>query len=262
MTNDRETLRRTFDEEAEQYERARPGYPDELFDDFEKLAALSSGARIVEVGCGTGKATRQLARRGYRILCVELGESLAAVARRELAQFPEVRVVTDAFESWNAGTATFDAVFAATAWHWVDPAVRYERAASVLEPNGVLSLVTTRHVFPRDADPFFSEIQTTYESIGEARIDVLPEPDDVQDLRNEIEASGLFGDVHVRRYVWLREYDADAYIDVLETYSGHRVIEPKQRERLYEDIRRRLSERPNGRLRKHYLNILHVAHRL
>ncbi len=71
--------RATFDRAAELYERARPGYPDELIDDVVALAGLRPRSRVVEIGCGTGKATLPLAEGGLRITCVELGASLAAI---------------------------------------------------------------------------------------------------------------------------------------------------------------------------------------
>ena len=74
--------RHTFDGVADLYERARPGYPEAVFDDLATLARLPAPARILEIGCGTGQATLPLARRGHAITCVELGASLAARAAR------------------------------------------------------------------------------------------------------------------------------------------------------------------------------------
>ena len=77
----------------------------------------------------------------------------------------------------------------------------------------------------------------------------------------EIEASGLFDVIGVRHHDWEVGYDAEGYIDLLETFSGHIAMEPWQRERLYGEIRRRLAERPDGRLRRHWGAVLHVARR-
>ena len=101
---ERERLRETFDQAAEIYQRVRPDYPEALFDDLIALAGLAPGDRLLEVGCATGKATLPLARRGFRITCVELGGELAAVARRNLAGF-DVEVVEGRFEDWRPGAA-------------------------------------------------------------------------------------------------------------------------------------------------------------
>jgi len=89
---DRERLRRRFDDAAESYHRARPDYPERLFDDLVSLAGLRSGGDLLEIGCGTGKATLPLARRGLRITCLELApwqrERLFSAIRHRLAQRP------------------------------------------------------------------------------------------------------------------------------------------------------------------------------
>src|SRR5436309_3137871 len=126
------SLRTVFEEVPDLYDRARPTYPPQLLDDLAALAALASGASVLEIGCGTGKATLALAQRGYRVTCVELGERLAERARRNLAGFPAVEVVTADFETWQPPPQSFDAVVAFTAFHWIDPALRHEKSASLL----------------------------------------------------------------------------------------------------------------------------------
>jgi SAM-dependent methyltransferase len=98
MAGERNRLRTTFDEAASLYDEVRPGYPGELFDDVVSLSGIPAGGRILEIGCGTGQATVPFARRGYRILCIELGENMAAVARRNLEGYPQAEVRTGAFE--------------------------------------------------------------------------------------------------------------------------------------------------------------------
>jgi SAM-dependent methyltransferase len=261
----RERLRQTFDAASELYHRARPDYPEELFDHLIAVTRLRPGDRLLEVGCATGKATLPLARRGFRITCVELGGQLAAAARTNLAGFPDVEVVQASFEAWTASPdEPFDLVYAATAWQWIDPATRYQKAWDVLRPGGHLAFWDAGHVVPDGGDPFFQEIQEVYEEIGEglppgAR---WPRPGDVEDeRRSEIEASRLFEVVEVRHYDWDRVYDAEGYIELLETFSGHIAMEAWQRERLYGEIRRRLAQRPDGRLRRHWGAVLHVARR-
>ena len=86
------------------------------------------------------------------------------------------------------------------------------------------------HAFPDGFDPFFTEIQEVYDEIGESHEGEWPppRPEHVADDADEIEASGLFEDVHVRRYVWARHYTADEYIALLDTFSGHIAMERGQ----------------------------------
>jgi 16S rRNA A1518/A1519 N6-dimethyltransferase RsmA/KsgA/DIM1 with predicted DNA glycosylase/AP lyase activity len=89
--------RTLFDQAATAYDETRPGYPPKLIDKLVELAALPEKARILEIGCGTGQITRPLAARGYDIVAIELGEQLARVARENLANYPRVQVIGQAF---------------------------------------------------------------------------------------------------------------------------------------------------------------------
>ncbi len=266
MTSDRDRLRRTFDAAADHYQVARPEYPTALFDALVEDAGLRVGDLLLEVGCATGKATVPLARRGFRILALDIGAELVAAARRTLASFPEVQVVEAEFETWYPRhPQKFHLVYAATAWHWIDPGVRYRRAWEVLRPNGHLAFWSATHAFPDGGDPFFVEIQDVYDAIegnsaGAAAL--RPRPGELPDQREEIENSGLFTELVVRQFDWEISYDADQYIALLDTFSGHIAMAASERAYLYGEIRRRLAERPDGRLRRHWGAVLHVARRV
>ena len=127
--HNRASQRQTFDQAAALYQRARPEYPRELFDHLIDVTGLAAGDSVLEVGCGSGKATLPLARRGFRLTCIELGAELAAAARGNLSDFPDVTVMHSSFEEWiPPKNADFRAVVAATAWHWIDPELRYRKA--------------------------------------------------------------------------------------------------------------------------------------
>jgi SAM-dependent methyltransferase len=263
VPDDRDQLRTTFNSAAALYHRARPEYPAELFGALVRLARLRPGDRLLEVGCATGKATIPLARRGFQVTCVELGADLAAEARRNLDGFPRVAIVNEAFETWEPPQAGFGLVYAATAWHWIDPAVRYRKAWELLREGGHLAFWAAAHAFPAGGDRFFHELQDVYDEINEG----LPPgaqylaPGELPDERAEIEATGLFTDVAVERFGWEVEYTADEYIRLLDTFSGHIAMAQWQRDRLYGEIRRRLGERPGHRLSRGWGAVLHVARR-
>lgn len=257
---ERERLAATFDRAAALYQQARPEYPSALYDHLLEVTGLNPGDRLLEIGSATGKATVPLAQRGFEITCVEPGPALAAEARRNLAQC-RVDVVEARFEDWEPAERTFAMVYAATAWHWVDPSVRYRRAAAALKPEGFLALWAAEHVIPYDGDPFFEEIQEVYDEIGEGLPlgSSLPRPQELHDERAEIEASGLFDVIEVRQYDWETVYDSAGYIDLLNTFSGHIAMADWQRTRLFGEIRRRLTLRSDGLLRRHWGCVLHVA---
>src|SRR3954452_19247184 len=159
---DREMLRTTFGQDAELYDRCRPSYPPPLFTDLAALASLGAGARVLEIGCGTGQATLPLAQLGCTVVAMDLSPDMAAIARRNLAQFPNVTVVASAFEDWQPSNGTFDAVLSATAFHWLDPDVRMIKAADLLRPGGALGIVSTHHI-AGGTNAFFADAQRCYE---------------------------------------------------------------------------------------------------
>jgi len=253
----REELRRTFETVAALYDRVRPTYPDELF--AELARSIRPGGRILEIGPGTGQATVALAERGFEIVALELGAELAAVAREKLARFPNAEIVNAEFESWTADTL-FDAVVAFTSFHWIDPALRYTNTASRLRPGGVLAVTEVSHVRLEHDDPFWVEVQDDYDA-------VVPDPDnhpppflaEVGDLRAEIDATGLFADVDVRRYVWQVTYGAAEYIDLQRTYSPNIARDSSTSDELFRRIRGRIEARDDPHVTKSYLATTNIA---
>jgi len=257
------TLRETFEEAPELYDRVRPGYPAELFDDLARLAGLWKGSRVLELGSGTGQATVSLARRGYEVVAVELGAGLAEVAKRKLAPLPTVTVVNSTFEAWELPIEPFDVVFAATSFHWIDPEIRVLKSADALRPGGALAVVSTHHVAGGD-EQFFADAQRCYERWDPETPPglQLPAATDVRSDSDEFDASGRFGRVAFRRYEHEQTYSTAEYRDLLLSYLGHRAMEPAARRGLLACIARLIDERYGGRIAKRYMNELAVAHKL
>ena len=126
-----------------------------------------------------------------------------------------------------------------TSWHWLDPQLRYARAAAALRPAGWLAFTASSHAFPPDFDPFFAEIQTCYHEIGEGQMKwPPPPPEEIGDSREEIQATGLFEDVRVIRRIWTDDFTADEYVAMMCTASDHQLMEPAKRARLFAEMRR------------------------
>lgn len=256
---ERQRLREVFDEDAELYDRARPGYPPELYADLARHTGIGAGQRILEIACGTGQATRDLVRLGASVTAVELGESLAAVAARRI---PDLDVRVADFDAWEPEEAAYDVVCCFTAWHWLDPDERAAKAARALRPGGQLAVVETEHVLG-GTEGFFADVQECYErwmpgtepGIRLRAAAELPPPDDELDRPGELEP------VDVLSYERDIAYTADDYLDVLRTYSGHRALAPDLRRRLFDAIRALIEERYAGQVVKRYLTRMRVARR-
>ncbi len=132
---------KVFDEIAAEYNRRRPTYPDELVDQACQVAGIGSGDHVFEVGCGSGQLTRSLVARGLHVTALEPGNNLIALARHNLEGTVAVEFVNAQFEDALLPREQFQALFSASAFHWVDPKVSWQRAADVLVPGGTVALV-------------------------------------------------------------------------------------------------------------------------
>ena len=125
---------RSFDLAAEEYEATRPSYPDELLD----LLPVATNATVLDLGAGTGKLTRVLARRYGRVIAVEPLDRMRGILERVV---PDVEALRGSAEEIPLGDASVDAVFAAQAFHWFDHDRALPEIGRVLRPGGVLAVV-------------------------------------------------------------------------------------------------------------------------
>lgn len=252
MKNNRELSRETFNASADQYDGVRPSYPKALVDDVISLSGIPQGGRILEIGCGTGKATELFAARDYAMDCLDIGSDLASIAAAKFTQSDDIRIIVSSFEDWDPGDAKYDLVIAATSIHWVDPRIRFTKSASILRPLGTLAVFTNKHI--RKDEGFFRRVQDVYGSRA-------PSMANVASARKEMWGQSpageeLFDKPIVRRYPWTTEYDAEAYIELLGTYSDHLSLPEAERHSLFESIRKLICEEYGGRVVKHYEAVL------
>ena len=254
-------LRGIFDGDAELYDRVRPRYPSGLVEELVAQAGLGPESRVLEIAPGTGQLTVPLAGIGSNLTAVELGPALAAVARRNLAPYPRAHVEVAEFETWALPPEPYDLVVCATAFHWLDPAVRAPKMREALRPGGTFAVVTTHHVAGGSAE-FWIEVQGCYErwdpDATEPGLRLTPESDVRTDTGEFDRAAGL-GPVTVRRFARDITYTADQYLDVLRTYSGHRALDDSTRDGLLRCVRELIDGAYGGSITKRYLHELITA---
>lgn len=150
----RRQQRLLFDSVADLYDATRRGYPREIVEFMLATAGVGPGGSILEVGCGTGQLTERLARGGFAVTAIDVGPSMIAAARRRVGQ-PSVTFGVTSFEDFDGDEGCFDLVVSATAFHWIDPEVKFAKPARLLRPGGWLALLSTGE---RYDDPFGSEL--------------------------------------------------------------------------------------------------------
>lgn len=254
------TLARSFDQEADLYHAIRPNYPDELFDDL--AVGLPIQAKIIEIGPGTGQATKSLAAYGYQITGIEIGTSLAEIARRELRHYPNVEIITGAFEEIELPAQSFDLVFAATSFHWIKPGLQYLKPHQLLKPTGHLAIVHTHHISDNKGDLFFHASQPIYKKYfpksNKPNI-ALPTQQEIKPGKLD---NKLFELSHFRTFPLQIDYTAKEYVQLINTYSPTLRLPDEKRAAFLNDIQHLIVDEFEDRLEKYFCISLTMARKL
>jgi SAM-dependent methyltransferase len=264
---DRPGLGRVFNEVPELYDRVRPGYPDELFADFVAITGIDERSSVLEIGCGTGQATRALGEIGCSVTAVERGTEMARVARERLSHLSNVRVETSSFEDWPDRGRRFDALVAAASWHWVDPSIGWPKASEVLHPGGWMALIGNIVVRRRGEPEVYAQTADLHEAFapGNPGWGHPPFEDDVRATTDGwgpgIDPAGFFGPTIVRFYPTVQSFDGDGFADLLRTTSLYRELDREVREPLLDAIAERIRTRLGDRVLRRYVSVLRVGQR-
>lgn len=244
-----------FGDDAAQYDRARPSYPAALVDDL----MADSPVRVVDVGCGTGIASRLFVARGCEVIGVEADARMA-----EVASAHGLRVEVSPFESWTPPAEPFDLLVSGQAWHWVDPVAGAAAAARVLRGGGRFAAFWNNESYEpevltalEDAHrPHAEHLIGSSVALGSARgtDEALHHWADIDALA----ASGAFGQAEVRTYEWDRDYSSAEIVDVMETHSGHRTLPPPVLAAVLAAVRDAI-DGFGGRVQVHYTTSLVTA---
>jgi SAM-dependent methyltransferase len=237
--------RLSFNGAAEIYDAIRPHYPAAMFNDFFHL--LPPRPVIVEVGPGTGQATRDLLRRGAAVQAVELGPAMAAKLAMGLSS-EELQVTVGDFERVDIAERSADAVFSATAYHWISTQAQLDRPAAILKPGGIMAIVDLIQVDSSEDNGFFNAAQPIYESYGQRHKGPPPPTRDCVDppMRTALNGDPRFVGVDMHSYDWNQTYNAAEYRKLMLSYSGTQMMEPVARQGLLDDIETFIKERFDG----------------
>jgi hypothetical protein len=205
------------------------------------------------------EVSRRFRRGGNRDAAVELGASLAGLARRRLAAFRSCSVVTGAFEDWEPQQKSFDAVVVFNALHWIDPGVRYAKPAALLRPGGAMVKGSCRWSRPADAHAFWTDVRQDYHAVGFAGDP--PPPEAIPALHFPAEAAGLFEETASLRYPIQVTYRAEDYLAQLATQSGTQALGAAGATEFLSRVRRRLESLRMPSLTATFVGLLAVGRR-
>ena len=231
----------SFDVFAETYHSVRPGYPVQLYEDIRELCRIGSASRLLEIGAGSGIATAELAKFGCRVVAIEPGAHLAAIARKQTEESKNVEVLEGIFEGFES-SERFDAILAFTAYHWIDEGIKYQKVLDLLDDAGSLVLVWNSFFLSDSA--VTAEVNRTYR---EYLPDAYPDESTVEQVNEgvlsklhrreqEVVQNLPLYTVALRKYYTAYNYNAETYPKLLNTFPKIVEVEEEQRQKFFARI--------------------------
>jgi len=246
-----------FDDIVIKYDKVRWDYPIELFSDVIKYASvfehagLRKSGKAIEIGAGTGKATKPFLDAGYDVTAVELGVNMTEFLHKRYGSYPNFNVLTSTFEEVTLEENNYDLIYAASAFHWVDADVGCPKVFNLLKSGGVFALFRSNWD-PSGNDELEKDVQAVYDKHYYNHYDPKERPRKTTKMTQEelwepsmifkgfrfydMEQYG-FTDIKKMFYSASRAYNADDYIELLDTLSDHRSLPDENRKALYRGVK-------------------------
>ncbi len=237
-----------FDRVAATYARGRPPYPDRVWTILEEHGVLTPGARLLEVGAGSGQATAELVARGADVVAVEPGPNLAGDLR---ALLPGVEVIEGRIEDVPLGPGGYDAAVAATSLHWVDLPVVLPRLREALRPGGLLAAWWTVFGDPDVSTPFRDRVHAI--SNPERRPETRRTGLDTVAWEADLTQGGWFAHVATEVVRWSTDLTAAQVRDLFATFPTWTADQI--------DAVARAAEELGGTVAEHYATGVYVLRR-
>ncbi len=256
---DLEQRKHWYSSVAEAYNTTRPLYPDQLISQVREITQLPLGSKILEIGSGTANATRSFAQLGFSMTCLEPNPDFCQLAQANSHSYDNIKIHNLSFEEWQS-PEKFDAILAASSWHWIPSEVAYPKAIRLLQDQGYLILLWNKELQPQYK--IHQSLAAIYELYAphlyryetkETQIEILNQ------LGKMVTNSGLFGGLRSGQVESEVAYTVDHYLMLLSTYSPYLKLAAKTREALFEDLRGFIQQEWGDSLKLSYISAFHIA---
>ncbi len=241
-----EERRQWYSGAARAYRWARPTYPNSLIERV--VAQLNDKETLLEIGCGPGIATTAFAEKGFRIDGVEPSPAACKLAQKSCEVYRNsVTIHNSTFEDYSLGNQRFDAVLAATSFHWISPKVACKKSAAALNPGGSLILLWATP--PQPSDEIYQYLQPVYERHGLAEMGHEQHrtqayyQGNFENFAKMVGDSGYFEATPVEVDTHHSIYSIEKYLALLSTLSGYIALEAEQRENLLSELGEHLAKK-------------------
>lgn len=229
-------LQWTFNTEAERYEKMRPGYVSELYEDIFKYISVDKSSNVVEIGIGGGQATLPILKTGCKLTAVEYGENLAELCRQKFKEFPRFSALTTKFEDFICDNNLYDLIYSASAFHWIPEEIGYTKVFEMLKRGGVFARFANHPYKDKGREEIHEALQKIYSVYMPGSLGYNEYSEYDAKKRADIAQKYGFVDISYKLYHRTRSFTAKEYISLLGTYSDHIVIEENTRKKFFLEI--------------------------
>lgn len=234
--------RLTFNEDVENYDKWRPTYCKELFEDIIKYSGLNEDKKAIEVGIGTGQATEPFLLTGCDVTAIELGEGLTEYSKEKFKEYKNFNIYNTSFEDFECDDNSFDIVYSATAFHWIPENIGYPKVLNMLKDGGTLAVFWNKPFVKREDDLLHQKIQSIYQKyIPSSEKFIENNTERYNKMVKTIESYG-YKDIEVKLYHQTRVFNSEGYISLLNTYSDHRTIPKHIKQEFESEIKNAILE--------------------
>lgn len=227
----------TFNTQAEKYEKMRPGYVSELYDDIFGSVNIDENSNVIEIGIGGGQATLPILKTGCKLTAVEYGENLAKLCLDKFKAYPNFSTVVAKFEDALFENDSCDLIFSASAFHWVPEEIGYPKVFNLLKKGGVFARFANHPYKDKGREGLHEAIQKVYNVYMPKAL--APNEYTEQDASSKADIAKKYGfvDVSYQLYHRTRSFTSQEYIALLGTYSDHIAIEENTRKKFFAEIK-------------------------
>jgi SAM-dependent methyltransferase len=258
---ERSVGREFFGSDPETYDAVRPGHPDEVYDTLRDRCGLGTGSRVLEMGPGTGHATRRLLELGASpLVALEPDPALAAYVRTSFGDRVEIRVAT--LEDADLEADAYDVAVAASAFHWVEEEVGLAKLHAFLRPGGWIAVWWTSYgdearpdAFSLALDPLFADLPHGFSGPSGDR---PPFARDAERRLAALATAGFEEGAH-EDIRWARAWDTQGLRGLYSTFSPISVLEPDRRREFLDTVARIAEDDFGGRVEKLLVTSLYTA---
>lgn len=231
-------LNLTFNTVAAEYDKWREEYVPELFKDIFSYKQINESSNVLEIGIGTGQATKPVLETGCSLRAVEPGAELSKFCREKFKDYPRLSVITLPFEGYKDLKESYDLIFSASAFHWIGEGIGYSKAFDLLKHGGVFARFANHPFYNKNGQQaLWADIQKVYDKYMPYSKDSPEYTEEMAIRRSNIAAKYGFTDISYRLYHRTITYTSDEYIKRLSIQNDKIALDKSKQPGFYNGIK-------------------------